>query len=118
MTGLLSFLDDVAALAKLAAVRIDDVASQTSRAGVKIAGSVIDDAANELIGAYRNVHDKARYTPSRSMFRELVAVDQPRKSALEFAPPNPHVGLVGKKSPTNGGKRWVSLRAPRTTSRR
>ncbi len=45
MSGLLSLLDDVAALAKLAAVHIDDVASQASRAGVKIAGSVIDDAA-------------------------------------------------------------------------
>ncbi len=35
MSGLLSLLDDIAALAKLAAVHIDDVASQASRAGVK-----------------------------------------------------------------------------------
>tara|TARA_R110000751_G_scaffold85615_2_gene170857 strand:- start:76449 stop:76676 length:228 start_codon:yes stop_codon:yes gene_type:complete len=45
MSGLPSLLDDVAALAKLAAVHIDDVASQASRTGVKIAGSLIDDAA-------------------------------------------------------------------------
>ena len=49
MSGLPSLLDDVAALAKLAAVHIDDVASQASRTGVKIAGSLIDDAEWPLI---------------------------------------------------------------------
>ncbi|TCZ60905.1 DUF808 domain-containing protein [Roseicella aquatilis] len=44
-TGLIALLDDVAALAKLAAASLDDVAAQAGRAGVKAAGVVIDDAA-------------------------------------------------------------------------
>ena len=45
MNGLLSLLDDVVALTKLAAVTIDDAAGQAARAGAKAAGVVIDDAA-------------------------------------------------------------------------
>ena len=44
-TGLLALLDDVAAIAKVAAASIDDVAAQATRAGAKAAGVVIDDAA-------------------------------------------------------------------------
>jgi predicted DNA repair protein MutK len=44
-TGLLALLDDVAAIAKLAATSLDDVAAQTAKAGAKAAGVVIDDAA-------------------------------------------------------------------------
>ncbi len=43
--GLAALLDDVAALAKVAAASLDDVAGQAARAGVKSAGVVIDDAA-------------------------------------------------------------------------
>jgi len=43
--GLLALLDDVAALAKVAAASLDDVASQAAKAGVKAAGVVIDDTA-------------------------------------------------------------------------
>ncbi|MGK6355888.1 DUF808 domain-containing protein [Sphingomonas sp. DT-207] len=43
--GLVALLDDVAALAKLAAASVDDVAAAASRAGVKAAGVVIDDTA-------------------------------------------------------------------------
>lgn len=45
MNGLLSLLDDVVALTKLAATTIDDAAGQAARAGAKAAGVVIDDAA-------------------------------------------------------------------------
>ncbi len=45
MSGLLALLDDVAAIAKLAASQIDDIAAQASKAGTKAAGVVIDDAA-------------------------------------------------------------------------
>ena len=45
MNGLLSLLDDVVALTKLAAATIDDAAGQAARAGAKAAGVVIDDAA-------------------------------------------------------------------------
>jgi hypothetical protein len=44
-TGLLALLDDVAAIAKVAAASLDDVAAQTLKAGGKAAGVVIDDAA-------------------------------------------------------------------------
>jgi predicted DNA repair protein MutK len=43
--GLLGLLDDVTALAKVAAASIDDVAGQAAKAGLKAAGAVIDDAA-------------------------------------------------------------------------
>jgi len=43
--GLIGLLDDVAAIAKVAAASLDDVASQAARAGVKAAGVVIDDTA-------------------------------------------------------------------------
>ena len=44
-TGLIALLDDVAAIAKLAATSLDDVAAQTAKASVKAAGVVIDDTA-------------------------------------------------------------------------
>lgn len=43
--GLIALLDDVAALAKVAAASLDDVAAQATKAGTKAAGVVIDDAA-------------------------------------------------------------------------
>lgn len=43
--GLVALLDDVAALARLAAASADDVAAAAGRAGAKTAGVVIDDAA-------------------------------------------------------------------------
>ncbi|REJ57764.1 MAG: DUF808 domain-containing protein [Microcystis aeruginosa DA14] len=44
-TGLIALLDDIAALAKVAAVTLDDAAAQATKAGAKAAGIVIDDAA-------------------------------------------------------------------------
>lgn len=43
--GLIALLDDVAAITKVAAASIDDVATQAAKAGMKAAGVVIDDAA-------------------------------------------------------------------------
>ncbi|ONG54270.1 ABC transporter [Pseudoroseomonas deserti] len=43
--GLLALLDDVAALAKVAAASLDDIAAQSAKAGTKALGVVIDDAA-------------------------------------------------------------------------
>jgi uncharacterized protein len=45
MSGLLALLDDVAAIAKVAAASVDDVFGQATKAGAKAAGAVIDDAA-------------------------------------------------------------------------
>ena len=44
-SGLVGLLDDVAALAKLAAASIDDVSAAAGRASMKAAGVVVDDAA-------------------------------------------------------------------------
>jgi predicted DNA repair protein MutK len=43
--GLLALLDDVAAIAKVAAASLDDVVSQAAKAGAKAAAVVVDDAA-------------------------------------------------------------------------
>lgn len=44
-SGLLALLDDVVALAKVAAASVDDIAAQATKAGAKAAGVVVDDAA-------------------------------------------------------------------------
>ncbi|MGE9808869.1 DUF808 domain-containing protein [Janibacter sp. G1551] len=43
--GLVALLDDIAALAKLAAASVDDIGAAASRASVKAAGVVVDDTA-------------------------------------------------------------------------
>ena len=43
--GLVGLLDDVAALAKLAAASVDDVGAAAAKASMKAAGVVVDDAA-------------------------------------------------------------------------
>src|SRR6476619_3887161 len=43
--GLIALLDDLAAIARVAAAHLDKVASQATKAGAKAAGVVIDDAA-------------------------------------------------------------------------
>lgn len=45
MSGLLALLDDVAAIAKVAASSLDDIAAAAAKAGTKAAGVVIDDTA-------------------------------------------------------------------------
>lgn len=44
-SGLLALLDDVAAIVKVTAASLDDIAAQAGAAGTKAAGVVIDDAA-------------------------------------------------------------------------
>ena len=43
--GLIALLDDIAAIAKVAAASLDDIAGQAVKAGAKAAGVVIDDTA-------------------------------------------------------------------------
>ena len=45
MSGLLALMDDVAAIAKVAASSVDDIAAAAGKAGAKTAGVLIDDAA-------------------------------------------------------------------------
>lgn len=61
MSGLLALLDDVAAIAKLAAASVDDIAGQAAKAGAKAAGAMIDDAA--VTPAYVQGFKPARELP-------------------------------------------------------
>ena len=61
MSGLLALLDDVAAIAKVAASSLDDVLVQAAKAGSKAAGAVIDDAA--VTPRYVHGFDAARELP-------------------------------------------------------
>ena len=58
--GLAALLDDIAAIAKLAAASIDDVGAAAGRASVKAAGVVVDDTAVTP----RYVHG---FTPDREL---------------------------------------------------
>jgi predicted DNA repair protein MutK len=46
--GLIALLDDIVAIARVAAASVDDVAGQAAKAGVKAAGVIIDDTAVTL----------------------------------------------------------------------
>ena len=63
MSGLLALLDDVAAIAKLAAAQVDDVASQAAKVGAKVGATVLDDAAKAGAKAAGVVIDDAAVTP-------------------------------------------------------
>ncbi len=71
MSGLLALLDDVSAIAKVAAASVDDVAGQAAKAGTKAAGLVIDDAAVT-----------PKYMQGFSAARELPIVWQISKGSL------------------------------------
>jgi len=76
MSGLLALLDDVAAIAKVAAASVDDVFGQAVKASSKAAGAVIDDAA--VTPKYVHGFSAARELPivwkiaRGSLFNKLV----------------------------------------------
>lgn len=63
MSGLLALLDDVAALTRLAAAQVDDIAAQAAKVGAKVAGSVIDDTAKAGAKSLGVVIDDTAVTP-------------------------------------------------------
>ncbi|MDV7143932.1 DUF808 domain-containing protein [Tropicimonas sp. TH_r6] len=67
MSGLLALLDDVAALAKVAAASVDDIAGQAAKTTAKVAGGVIDDALKAGTKAAGAVIDDAAVTPKYTM---------------------------------------------------
>ncbi|MDB5548581.1 MAG: hypothetical protein JWP21_2028 [Tardiphaga sp.] len=78
--GLMALLDDVAALAKVAATSIDDIAGQAARAGAKAAGVVIDDAA--VTPRYVVGFDPARELP----IIQRIAIGSLRNKLLILLP--------------------------------
>src|SRR6056297_4091343 len=63
MSGLLALLDDVAAIARLAAAQVDDIAAQATKVGGKVAATVVDDATKAGAKAAGVVIDDAAVTP-------------------------------------------------------
>lgn len=90
MSGLLALLDDVAAIAKVAAASVDDVMAQATKAGAKAAGAVIDDAA--VTPKYVHGFAAARELPivwkiaRASIFNKLVILLPAAILLSQFAP--------------------------------
>ncbi len=90
MSGLLALLDDVAAIAKVAAASVDDIAGAAAKAGAKAAGVVIDDAA--VTPKYVHGFEAARELPiiwriaRGSVFNKIVLL-LPGLLALNYFAP-------------------------------
>ncbi len=90
MSGLLALMDDVAAIAKVAASSVDDVATAAMEAGTKTAGVVIDDAA--VTPKYVQGFAPARELPiiwkiaRGSLFNKLVILLPAALALAHFAP--------------------------------
>jgi len=90
MSGLLALLDDVAAIAKVAAASVDDIAAAAAKAGAKAAGVVIDDAA--VTPKYVHGFSAARELPiiwriaKGSLFNKLVVLLPALLALNHFAP--------------------------------
>ena len=89
-TGLVALLDDVAAIAKVAAASIDDIGVAAARAGTKSAGVVIDDAA--VTPTYVTGFDPSRELPmiwkiTKGSFKNKLVFLLPAAVLLgQFAP--------------------------------
>ena len=89
-TGLVALLDDVAAIAKVAAASVDDISVAAARAGTKSAGVVIDDAA--VTPQYMTGFSPARELPmiwkiTKGSFRNKLLFLLPAAVLLgQFAP--------------------------------
>lgn len=95
--GLLALLDDVAALAKVAAASLDDIAGQAAKAGTKAAGVVIDDAA--VTPRYVTGFDSSREVPiiwsiAKGSLRNKLFILLPAALALSALLPQAIVPLL------------------------
>ncbi|WP_102108571.1 DUF808 domain-containing protein [Oceaniglobus roseus] len=90
MSGLLALLDDVAAIAKVAAASVDDVVGQAVKASSKAAGALIDDAA--VTPKYVHGFEASREIPivwgiaKGSLFNKLVILLPAALLLSAFAP--------------------------------
>jgi predicted DNA repair protein MutK len=120
MSGLLALLDDVAALAKLAAAQLDDVAAHAAKAGAKAAGVVIDDSA--VTPKYVHGLPAARELPivwqiaRGSLFNKLVILLPVALVLNAFAPwlVTPLLMIGGAYLCFEGAEKVLHLFAPHT----
>ena len=90
MSGLIALLDDVAAISKVAAASVDDVAGQAVKASAKAAGAAIDDAA--VTPKYVQGFDASRELPivwriaRGSLFNKVVILLPVALLLSAFAP--------------------------------
>jgi len=90
MSGFLALLDDIAALTRIAAVQVDDIAAQAAKVGAKTAGVIIDDAA--VTPSYVQGLPAARELPivgkiaAGSLFNKLVILLPIAMLLSAFAP--------------------------------
>ena len=99
-SGLVALLDDVAAIAKVAAASVDDISAAAARAGTKSAGVVIDDAA--VTPRYVTGFEPARELPmiakiARGSIKNKLLILLPAAVLLgQFAPfLIPYVLIIG-----------------------
>ena len=63
MSGLVALLDDVAALARLAAASVDDVAAGAAKASAKAAGDVVVLGGGDPLNVLAWLPNQGRYSP-------------------------------------------------------
>lgn len=120
MSGLLALLDDVAALAKLAAAQVDDIAMHAAKAGSKAAGVVIDDGA--VTPKYLQGLPAARELPivakiaRGSLFNKLIILLPAALLLSAFLPwlINPLLMIGGAYLCFEGAEKVMHLFAPHT----
>ncbi len=118
MSGLLALLDDVAAIAKLAAASVDDIAAAAAKAGAKAAGVVIDDAA--VTPKYVHGFEADRELPiiwriARGSLKNKLIILLPGLLALQYFAPwaiTPLLMLGGAYLCFEGAEKLVHVLAP------
>ena len=102
--GLFALLDDVAALARLAAASIDDVGAAAGRATTKAAGVVVDDTA--VTPQYLRGVTADRELP---MIKRITIGSLRNKLIIILRPSSwSAAGTCATRAPRRSGRDWVA----------